>query len=185
VMGSDDKPLWRRHSVQLAGFLFVAGVLAVLLGRDGGTPTIGDLRNPGARNPMPEIATTDLAGKPWKLHDHRGDVVLVNVWATWCPPCREETPGLVRLSTEYRGKGFQVVGVSMDDGPAPVRRFVDQFHVPYAVVMPDRDSPLTAAVESLPTSFLIDRQGRVATVYMGAVSEGTLRGAVDRLLAER
>ena len=150
---------------------------------DSGSP-VARLRNPGDRKAMPDVASTDLRGRPWRLSDHVGQAILINVWASWCPPCREETPGFVRVARDYDGKGFEVVGVSADEGPAPVRRFVDQFHVPYPVIQPGADSPLIAAVESLPTSFLIDRKGRVATVYVGAVSERQLRGDIDRLLKE-
>ncbi len=160
-------------------------VLTLLFRMDSGPSTAGQLRNPVDRKSMPDIASTDLRGNPWRLSEHKGQAVLVNVWASWCPPCREETPGFVRVAREYDGKGFAIVGVSADEGPAPVRRFVDQFHVPYPAILPGADSPVIAAVESLPTSFLIDRKGRVATVYVGAVSERQLRGDIDRLLKEQ
>lgn len=72
----------------------------------------------------------------------------------------------------------------MDDGPDPVRRFVTAFPVPYTVVLPRPHSPLTSAVEALPTPFLVDRKGRVAVTYTGAVGERQLRSDIDRLLAE-
>jgi thiol-disulfide isomerase/thioredoxin len=132
---------------------------------------------------MADLAWADLNGRPWKLADRKGKVVLVNVWASWCPPCRQETPGLVALANAYRDKAFEIVGVSMDDSPDPVRRFVREYQVPYPIVMPSQDSILNRAVEALPTSFLVDGQGRVAKVYTGAVSESQLRADVDRLLA--
>ncbi|MDR3700239.1 MAG: TlpA disulfide reductase family protein [Candidatus Sulfopaludibacter sp.] len=183
-MSSQPRPLWQRDGVQLAGILAVGVALTLLFRMDVSPPATGKLRNPDGRKSMPDIASTDLRGNPWRLSDHKGEAILVNVWASWCPPCREETPGFVRVAKEYEGNGFEVVGVSADEGPAPVRRFVDQFHVPYPVILPGADSPLIAAVESLPTSFLLDRQGRVATVYVGAVSERQLRGDIARLLEE-
>jgi len=183
-MSLQAKPLWQRDGVQLAGVLAVGVVLTLLFRMDSGSAVVSRLRNPVDRKAMPDVASTDLRGHPWRLSDHVGQAVLINVWASWCPPCREETPGFVRVVRDYEGKGFEAVGVSADESPAPVRKFVDQFHVPYPIIMPGADSPLIAAVESLPTSFLIDRKGRVATVYVGAVTERQLRGDIDRLLKE-
>lgn len=182
-MDNNPKSFWGRDGVQLAGFLLVAGLLAILFSTENGTATVNQ-RDPASRKPMAEFASTDLNGNPWKLADHRGQVVLINFWASWCPPCREETPGLVDVAKELRGKRFEIVGVSMDDGVEPVRRFVREFGVSYPVVMPTQDPSLSNAVESLPTSFLLDREGRVAKVYTGAVSKRQLRNDVDQLMSE-
>jgi cytochrome c biogenesis protein CcmG, thiol:disulfide interchange protein DsbE len=175
-------PTLQKPSAQLALVLLVGGILTFLFST-GDAPAV-TRRAAAERKPMMDVQSTDLAGKAWKLDDHRGQVVLVNFWATWCPPCRSETPGLVRLANAYRGKGLEVVGVSMDDNPDPVRPFVDKFHVPYSVVFPPEDSPLNSAVEALPTSFLVDKKGLVAAVYQGAVTETELKAAVDALLRE-
>jgi cytochrome c biogenesis protein CcmG/thiol:disulfide interchange protein DsbE len=180
---SNSKSFWQRDDVRLAGFLFVAGLVALLFSLDTGTAT-ANLRDPAVRKPMTNLAFTDLNGNAWKLAEQRGKVVFLNVWASWCPPCRQETPGLVEIANEYRGKPFEMVGLSMDDSVEPVHRFIREYHVPYTVAMPGEDSPITAAVEALPTSFLIDRNGRVAKVYAGAVTERTLRSDIDGLLSE-
>ncbi len=177
------KSLLRRDGVKLAGVLFIAGLVALLFNTGTGTATVS-VTNPAGRKQMADLTFKDLNARPWKLADQRGKVVLVNVWASWCPPCRAETPGLVAIANEYRGKPFVIVGASMDDSAEPVRQFIDRFHVPYTVVMPPQDSPITSAVEALPTSFLIDREGRAAQVYTGALSERSLRADIDRLLAE-
>ena len=178
------KSLGRRHDVKLAGLLLAAGLLALLFNTGTGTATVS-LRNPSGRKPMPNLTFSDLNGRPWSLGNQRGKVVLVNIWASWCPPCRQETPGLVAIAKKYRDEPFEIIGASMDDSTEPVRRFIDQFHIPYTVVMPPEDSPINGAVEALPTSFLVDREGRVAQVYTGAISERALRTDIDRLLAER
>jgi cytochrome c biogenesis protein CcmG/thiol:disulfide interchange protein DsbE len=136
------------------------------------------------RRKMPEVVMPDLANRIWKLSDHRGRVVLVNFWASWCPPCRDETPGFVKLAAEYRNRAFDMAGVSMDDSDAPVRQFVKSYRVPYPVLLPQAETPLLAAIESLPSTFLVDREGRIATHYVGEVSEAAVRADVDRLLAE-
>lgn len=172
----------RHDAVRLAGVLVVAALLAFLW-RDNSAAY--SEHNPQARAALPEISGPDLQGRTWSLSAHRGSVVLVNFWATWCPPCRAETPGLVRVANEYRGKGLDVVGVSMDETPDPVPAFVAKFQVPYPIIRPNMDSGPAASIESLPTSLLIDREGRVAQRYVGMVDEGDLTRDIDRLLAER
>jgi len=132
---------------------------------------------------MPELVMRRLDGGTWRMGEHRGQVVLVNYWATWCEPCWEETPGLIRLSQEV--KGLAVVGVAIDEGgQAKVQKFVGEFHVPYPVVMPERMSQMEFGLEGVPTTILVDKQGRVAKSYVGAVREGDFRTDVEALLAE-
>ena len=137
------------------------------------------------RKPVTEFALPDLTGKQWKLTDHRGQVVLLNFWATWCPPCREETPGIVKLANQYRGKGLAVAGVLMDDDKdAPVKEFMSQYRMDYPVLVPPSDSSLLSAVSALPTTLLFDRHGRVVRRYQGAVSESRFRRDIESTLSE-
>ncbi|MCL4402752.1 MAG: TlpA family protein disulfide reductase [Acidobacteria bacterium] len=137
------------------------------------------------RQPFADFQMNGLDGRPWRLSDYRGKVVLVNFWATWCPPCRMETPGLVRVARDFQGKGLEVAGISMDSGSPEVRQFVAQYRIPYAILRPSADDPLASRIESLPTTFLLDRQGRVAKTYSGAEDESVFRADVTRLLAEQ
>ena len=149
------------------------------------TDDSGHLAPRDQRKALSNVTVRDLNGHAWRLTDHRGEVVLLNFWATWCSPCREETPGLVRLSKSYPQSQLDVVGVSMDEGgPASVRQFVSQFKIPYTIAMPD-GLPLASTVQGLPTTLLIDRQGRVAKTYVGAASERVFRADVDALLHEQ
>ena len=135
------------------------------------------------RREMPDITLSDLDGRTWRLRDHAGQVVLVNFWATWCPPCREETPGLVHLAKYYRDKGVAVVGISMDEGGVPAaRKFARDYSVSYPILLPDGRFPFANGVEDLPTSLLIDQHGKVAKTYIGAVSETTFNRDIDKLL---
>jgi cytochrome c biogenesis protein CcmG, thiol:disulfide interchange protein DsbE len=138
------------------------------------------------RTRMADLAFPQLEGGAWRLSDHRGQVVLINYWASWCGPCREETPGLIDLAREYRYKGLTIVGISMDLGGKPaVESFLREFRMPYPVLLPDLASPSAPAVDALPTSVLIDRNGRAAKSYVGAVRESVFRADVDQLLAEQ
>jgi thiol-disulfide isomerase/thioredoxin len=111
--------------------------------------------------------------------------VLVNFWATWCPPCRVETPDLVDLHREYAHRGFTVAGVTMDEDPHDaVPPFVKKYGIQYPILTPTDQLPLLDRVEALPTSILIDRSGRVARTYTGLVTEIGLRDDIESLLAE-
>jgi peroxiredoxin len=162
-------------------FLAAGAFLALLFRPE---PAVSRAAAPAARKAMPDLHLPTLDGQNWSLPDHRGNVVLLNFWASWCPPCREETPGLIRVAEAFRGKGLEVAGVSLDENLDAVRRFSHEYRVSYPLLLP-KDNSLASGIESLPTTFLIDRQGRVANVFVGAVSERTLRQAVENLLAER
>lgn len=176
------------RAVKIAKWAVVLGIIPVLLAVlrwDNSDNPAGHIKPASARKPMPDFALKDLTGRAWQLSDHRGGVVLVNFWATWCPPCRDETPGLVRVARAYRAKGLSVAGISMDEGGvAPVHKFLQDFGVDYPIMMPDPNFLMAGQVEGLPTTFLIDRQGRIAKTYVGEVREKVFRADIEQLLAE-
>jgi cytochrome c biogenesis protein CcmG/thiol:disulfide interchange protein DsbE len=140
---------------------------------------------PAWREPMPEFTLPDLDGRPWSLSEHRGKVVLMNFWATWCPQSRYEAPGLVRVSDRFAERGLDTVGISLDRGdPLHVREWVSRYQIRYPILIPPEHSPVLSGV-SLPLTILIDRQGRVAHRYYGTVTEAELSAAIERLLGER
>lgn len=135
----------------------------------------------------PAVTLAMLDGRALSLTDFKGQVVLVNFWATWCPPCRAEMPGFQKVYDARHGDGFTVVGVSMDEGSRlGVATFLRNHAISYPVAMA---TPQTVAafggISSFPTSFLIDRRGRVRYTVRGMFVETALRPAVDRLLGER
>jgi thiol-disulfide isomerase/thioredoxin len=112
-------------------------------------------------------------------------VVLLDFWATWCDPCREETPHLVDLQNKYGKQGLQIIGVSMDDGPEPVREFYQRFHMNYPVVMGTaRVGELYGGVLGLPIAFVIARDGRIYAKHIGATSASTFEHDIQELLAQ-
>lgn len=125
-----------------------------------------------------------LEGGEWKLSDHRGKVVLVNLWATWCPPCRAETPDLVRLSEELKARGLEVIGVSMDQGdPGIIHRFQSDYKVSYPLAR-GVEVPALQGQLALPTTLVYDRKGRLAGKTVGAIEAGAFRETLEALLGE-
>ena len=134
----------------------------------------------------PRFALTTLDGTPVTSESLAGKVVLLNFWATWCPPCRVEMPGFQRVYDRFRDDGFVVVGVAMDAGGAEgVRRFLAERRITYPVTMATpaavRDF---GGVRLLPTSYLIDREGRIRNEVNGLFASVALEQAVARLLRE-
>ena len=170
---------WARYGVAVLAFGVVAGAWHY------GTRMSGGIAPLGERRVMPELVMAQLDGGTWRMVDQRGQVVLVNYWATWCGPCWEETPGLIRLSQELGPKGLAIVGVAIDEGGREkVEKFVDEFHVPYPVVLPEKMSQMAYGLEGVPTTILVDRQGRVAKTYVGAVRQRDFETDVEVLLGE-
>ncbi|MBK8813513.1 MAG: TlpA family protein disulfide reductase [Acidobacteria bacterium] len=138
---------------------------------------------PEDRKPTPDFALRKMNGEAWNFADQRGKVLVVNYWATWCGPCRFETPGLVSAATELTPRGVVFVGVSVDEDPRPIAPFVEKYKITYEILRPGRD-PNTDAEMVLPTTFLYDKKGSLAKKYTGIVLESTLRSDVEKLLNE-
>jgi len=136
--------------------------------------------------PAPDFSLRTLDGERVSLARLEGEVVLVNFWATWCPPCRLEMPGFQSVYEDYRDRGFSVVGLATDvAGAGLVESFVRENGITYPVAMASDEVRLRyGGVDGLPQSFLVDKQGRVRKIVSGVFSEGTLRRAVEDLLAE-
>jgi thiol-disulfide isomerase/thioredoxin len=161
------------------------GVLAFAAYRFG--PQVGAaLGVGGGHGPLGGSVIRTMDGEVLSVQSLKGSVVLVNVWATWCPPCVLEMPGFQDVYEEYGNEGFTVIGISRDTGdPARVRTFLRERGITYPIAMA-RDVELAGLdrVESLPTSFLIDRGGTIRHRVVGFFAEPALRLAVRRLLSE-
>jgi len=185
---NEDRLLENKSNVRklVQYLLFAVAVVWIAVGFETWSDQPAGVRPAKDRTHMADLKFPQLNGSSWRLTDHRGQVVLINYWASWCAPCRQETPGLIDLARDYRYKGLSIVGVSMDEGGKPaVESFLREFHLPYPVLMPDLASPSSPAIDALPTTVLVDRNGRAAKSYIGAVKESVFRADVDRLLAEQ
>ncbi|HEY8483112.1 MAG TPA: TlpA disulfide reductase family protein [Longimicrobiales bacterium] len=140
----------------------------------------------GGGTEAPDIRVETLAGDTIALRDLRGQVVLVNFWATWCPPCRYEMPGFQRTYERYRDRGFTILGLSTDRaGRGTVQRFLDEMGITYPVAVATAEAiQLFGAGNLIPASFLIDTEGRIRYTVKGVYTETALTRAVERLLRE-
>jgi thiol-disulfide isomerase/thioredoxin len=117
----------------------------------------------------------DPDGKLVKSSDFEGKVVILDFWATWCPPCKAEIPGFIELQKQYGEKGLVVVGVSLDEqGPAVVKSFITQFGMNYPVVMGDAKIVQDfGGIRAIPTTFIIDRSGKIVARHIGFAPKET------------
>lgn len=137
----------------------------------------------------PSVQMETYAGGKLALSDLKGKVVMLDFWATWCPPCQAEMPSLIKLAKEYEGKGLVFVAASRDelpDAPMFVQEFV-QSRMPelgqYVVYAPD-ELAAVFQVTALPTLYFLDREGRVVDAQRGALSEAALRARIERALEQ-
>jgi len=136
------------------------------------------------RKSAPEFSLKDENGKLVKLSDYRGKVVLLNFWATWCGPCKVEIPWFIGFEREYKDKDFAVLGIAMDeDGWKSIKPYMNDKKINYRVVEGSEEASLMyGGVDSLPTTFVIDREGKIASVHIGLVSKTTYVDEISKLL---
>jgi len=136
----------------------------------------------------PDFSLKTLEGQEMTLASLKGKVVLIDFWATWCGPCRESIPHLATLYKNYRDKGFEVIGVSVDKGEAEmVRRFSKSMDIPYPILIASEEVTRSYAVTALPTAFLIDREGNIQEKVIGFNSKiaKELAAKVKELTSEK
>jgi cytochrome c biogenesis protein CcmG/thiol:disulfide interchange protein DsbE len=146
-----------------------------------------DIPTPLIDRPATPFALTSFAGEPMSLEAHRGRVVVVNFWASWChPACYEEAPVLERNWRAYRDRGVVVLGVDIQDQAEAAKKFIADFSLtfPNALDVGGKVS-VDYGVYGVPETFFIDRRGRIRAKHVGAVTEEAFRRQVDRLLAEQ
>jgi cytochrome c biogenesis protein CcmG/thiol:disulfide interchange protein DsbE len=128
----------------------------------------------------------DASGKLVHLADYRGKVVLLDFWATWCEPCAIEIPWFTEFERKYKDRGFEVIGVSMDDeGWKVISPFVNAKRINYRILLgDDKTGDQYGGIDALPTTFVIDREGRMARVHVGLAQKKDFQDAIEKLLDE-
>jgi len=168
-------------------------VLAMLAGcgGGGGSKTASET-TPAAPSGHAEIGTqapafelTDLTGQKVSSATYAGKVVILDFWATWCPPCREEVPHFVELQKKYADQGLVIVGLSLDAGGAgDVAPFAKEHNINYPMLIGADDvAKAYGGINSIPTTFVIDRQGKVVQRFVGFTSPETFEETITPLLA--
>lgn len=135
--------------------------------------------------PAPALTLNDLDGNPRSLADYRGQVVLVNLWATWCPPCVDELPTLNDFYRDYAGDGFLLVGVNDGEELSVVKDYVTRTGLDFPIwTDPTYLSESAFGTMNLPSSYVIDRQGRVRLQWIGAINRAMLEKYVVPIIEE-
>jgi len=170
----------------------IVGVIVALLGIGAffGVRLAPDIFPVEVGSRAPEFHAVNLAtGDSVKLSDYRGEVVLINIWATWCAPCRDEMPSIQRLYEEYRGQGLRVLAVSIDEaGPDVVRAFQREFGLTFDILH-DRSRAIERIYQTtgVPESFVLNHDGRIVKKLIGEHdwASPTNRDLIQRLLTQR
>ena len=134
------------------------------------------------KGPAPDFTLTTFDGQTISLSDYRGQVVVINFWASWCPPCRDEAPVLERLWRRYRDQGVMFIGVDYIDTEREARAYIAEFDITYPNG-PDLGSRAANDyhIQGVPETFFVTKAGRIAHVHIGALDEGTLVSWIERL----
>ena len=167
--------------------LLAAGFAWILFSADkSGTSTAGKIPAPQTGFLAPDFALKTLEGEAIQLSDLRGQPVLVNLWATWCPPCRAEMQTLETVYNDYKDQGFIVLAVNMtsQDDPQAVLPFVTERGLTYPILLDDKGEIAKAyQMKSLPSSFFINRDGTINEVVIGGpIAEALLRTRIEEML---
>ena len=151
------------------------------------TQPSGDKAPPGpSAKSAPSFTLQDLNGKMVSLSDFKGKVVVLDFWATWCPPCVMEIPHFIELYEQYKDQGFAMVGISLDhQGISVVKSFVRKYRVNYPILMNDgRADKAYGGITSIPTTFVIDSAGNIRQKYVGYRDKAVFETDIKTLLAE-
>lgn len=147
------------HAKKRFAVFAIAGLLSIV---------VAEAAMPKAGSMAPGFSLKSNSGKNLKLEEFRGQVVMINFWATWCGPCRQEMPHLNRLHERYHKAGFALLGVNIDDQPDVAREMVQKLGIAFPVLF-DTDKRVSRLydVDAMPSSLLIDRDGRIRYLHLG------------------
>jgi len=166
-------------------YVKVFSIIALILFCAGTISCQGQAGKSTSAGPMaPDFTLKDLSGKDFSLSSTKGKVVILDFWATWCPPCRMEIPHFEALYKEYKDKGLEVVGVALDQGGASdVIPFAQANAITYPVVIGDNDvTARYGGIRGIPTTFILDRNGAIVEKFVGYRDKAVFEEAIKKLL---
>jgi thioredoxin-like negative regulator of GroEL len=133
----------------------------------------------------PNFYFTTFDGKRFTLNDYRGKIVLINFWASWCGPCRHETPDLITINNEYKDKGVVIAGVAVNDEAEPAATFAKSYNVNYQVG-PDVNDVLARQfqIRAMPTTVIVGADGKMLLRFPGSTDHDTLQKILDKILSD-
>lgn len=144
----------------------------------GGLPKVGEK--------APNASLVDLDGKALSIADFKGRALIINFWATWCPPCRAEIPALDAVYQAYRDKGVEVLGIDYGEDGDTVKGFLRDIKISYRIALdPYEEAADRYRVAALPTSFFVDREGVIRAVHLGGMDRQTIESQLSKILPEK
>ena len=144
-------------------------------------------QEPAALKPLPAISLMDFDGKAINADKYKGNIVVLDFWATWCGPCIVEIPGYNKLQAKYADKGVKIIGVTMASGEVKeVKPFVERYRMKYTILMGDDSQTFDLNIIGFPTTYLVTREGKVFAKYIGANPRKLekIESDIQKLLAE-
>jgi len=167
------------------GFIFLGIVLFISLISAQASPQEYTAIPVEVNYPAPDLGLNDLQGNPVSVKDYLGKVTLVNMWATWCPPCKAEMPTLEAFYKKYKDDGFIIVGINDGEAPHVVASFVQDFGLTFPIWLDQQYlSEKAFKTINLPSSFVIDRNGTIRLMWIGAISKKALENYVSPIVKE-
>ncbi len=176
----------RRRRQQQAVWLWGGGIALILaalvfMARAGSSCGVSDMARQGA--PLANFTLKDIDGKTVHLDDYQGQTVLINFWATWCPPCRAEMPALKAYYEAHQDEGFVILAVNAQEGLSQVRQFAYDYQLPFPVLLDETACAVSGyGVQSFPTSIVIGPDGVVRKIHIGMLDPATLESEVTPIL---
>jgi len=130
----------------------------------------------------PDFTLNKISGEKFKLSSLQGKVIILDFWATWCPPCQSEIPDFIQLKKDYEKKGLEIVGISLDKTESVVKEFFDKNGINYIVVMGNNDlGDKYGGISGIPTTFIIDRKGNIVNKHIGATLKEDFEADIKKL----
>jgi cytochrome c biogenesis protein CcmG/thiol:disulfide interchange protein DsbE len=167
----------RTHPILILVFLIVF----VITNANQAATSMSDSQN------APGFSLKDLKGNEISLSDYKGKVVFLNFWAIWCPPCRQEIPGFVEVYNQYKDKGMEIIGISLDKkNPKKMQRFMDKYKINYPVVFGTQEVIMDYKPgQFIPVTIIIDQKGKIRHKHIGFLDKGSLKDYFVRLIKEK